>query len=112
MKYLTLLITPMFVFAQGQTLTPSEHNSIHGYNHKPIVKMQNKRDMHKLHKVDEEEASKIAREHTKEDVQKIKLTHTGNIMFYNVQTQSFSIKINAVDGSVIDKNNNIKDIKK
>ena len=103
MKYLTLLTIPMFVFAQEQTLTPSEHNSIHGYNHRPIVKMQKKRNMHKLHQVDEEEAIRIAKESTKEDVQEIRLTHTGNIMFYNVQTQSFSIKINAMDGSVIDK---------
>lgn len=103
MKYSILLTIPMFVFAQGQTLTPSEHNSIHGYNHRPIVKMQNKRNMHKLHKVDEEEAIKIVKEQTKEDVEEIKLTHTGNIMFYKIQTQSYSIKINAMDGSVIDK---------
>jgi uncharacterized membrane protein YkoI len=90
------------VFAQGQTLTPMEHNSIHGYNHRPMVKIQKKRNMHKLHKV-EEEAIKIAKEQTKEDVQEIKLTHIGNIMFYKVQTQSYSIKINAMDGSVIDK---------
>ena len=103
MKYLTLLTIPMFVFAQGQTLTPSEHNSIHSYNKRPSVKMKNKGNMHKLHKVNEEEASKIAKEQTKEDVQNIKLTHTGNVMFYKVQTQSYRIKINAMDGSVIDK---------
>ena len=79
MKYLTLLTIPMFVFAQEQTLTPSEHNSIHGYNHRPMVKIQKKRNMHQLHKVTEEEAIKIAKEQSKEDVQKIKLTHTGNI---------------------------------
>jgi uncharacterized membrane protein YkoI len=103
MKYLTLLITPLFVFASSGTMSPSEHRSIHGYNKRPIVKMQAKRDMHKLHKVDEEEATKIVKEQTKEDVQKIILTHTGNILFYKVQTQSYSIKINAMDGSVIDK---------
>ena len=86
----------MFVFAQEQTLTPSEHNSIHGYNHRPIVKMQKKRNMHKLHQVDEEEAIRIAKESTKEDVQEIRLTHTGNIMFYKVQTQRYKIKINAI----------------
>jgi uncharacterized membrane protein YkoI len=102
-KYLTLLTIPMFVFAQEQTLTPSEHNSIHGYNHRPIVKMQKKRNMHKLHQVDEEEAIRIAKESTKEDVQEIRLTHTGNIMFYKVQTQSYYLEINAMDGSVIDK---------
>ena len=96
MKYLTLLITPMFVFAQGQTLTPSEHNSIHGYNNRPMVKIQKKINMHKLHQVDEEEAIRIAKESTKEDVQEIRLTHTGNIMFYKVQTQRYKIKINAI----------------
>jgi len=51
MNNLTLLIIPIFVFAQGQTLTPSEHNSVHGYNKRPAVKMQQKQKMHKLHKV-------------------------------------------------------------
>lgn len=112
MKFLIILLFPIFIFASGEILSPSEHRSIHGYNHKPSARMAQKRNMHKLHKVDEEEASKIVKEHTKEDVQKIKLTHTGNIMFYKVQTQSYSIEINAMDGSIIYKNNNIKDIKK
>lgn len=103
MKYLTLLTIPMFVFAQEQTLTPSEHNSIHGYNHRPIVKMQKKRNMHKLHQVDEEEAIRIAKESTKEDVQEIRLTHTGNIMFYKVYTQSHYLEINAMNSSIIEK---------
>ena len=66
MKYLTLLITPLFVFASSGTMSPSEHRSIHGYNKRPIVKMQNKRNMHKLHKVDEEEATKIVKEKNSE----------------------------------------------
>ena len=75
MKLFTLLLAPLFVYASQSSLTPSEHNSIHGYNHKPTVKMQKKRNMHKIHKVDEEMAKNIAKKETNEDgiiIKKIK----------------------------------------
>lgn len=67
MKCLTLLLTPLFVFASESALTPSEHNSIHNYNKRPIVKMKQKQNVHKLHKVDEKEAAEIAKKETNED---------------------------------------------
>ena len=103
MKYLTLLLTPVFVFALGQTLTPSEHSSIHSYNNKPMVKIAKKRKMHKLHKVDEKEASKIVFDKTNEDVQSIKLLHKGKLLQYKIMTKNHIFYINALDGSVIDK---------
>ena len=103
MKYFTLLLIPLFVFAAEGTLTPMQHNSIHGYNHKPTVKMQKKRNMHKIHKVDEKEVTEIVKNITKEDIKKMKLTHVGRILFYKIQTQNYSIKINAMDGSIIEK---------
>ena len=103
MKYLTLLLTPLFIFASSNTLTPMEHNSIHGYNKRPVVKLQEKRNMHKLHKVDEEAAAKIVKKETGEDVQSIKLTHTGNILKYFVKTESYNLTINALDGKVSNK---------
>ena len=103
MRYLILLITPLFIFASEGTLTPSQHNSVHGYNHRPAVKMQKKSNMHKMHKVDEKAAAQIVKEQTQEDVQKIELKHTGRILFYKVHTQSYSIEINAMDASVINK---------
>jgi len=103
MKLLMILVTPIIIFAHEHTMTASEHNSIHGYNQKPMIKTQRKWEMHKVHKVREEKAIKIAKEQTKEDVQKIKLTHTGNIIFYKVYTQSHYLEINAMNSSIIEK---------
>ena len=103
MKYLTLLLTPLFVFASEGTLTPTEHNSIHGYNNRPTVKIGKKQKMHRLHKVDEKEASQIAKENTKEEVKKLKLTHSGNILKYRVVTKSYVLEINALNGEILSK---------
>jgi uncharacterized membrane protein YkoI len=100
MKYLTLLV-PMFVFASGATLTPSEHSSVHGYNKRPVAKIQQKQNMHKLHKIDEEEAKKIVRDKTNEEVISLKLSHTGNKLIYKAKTKHHSLIINALDGGVI-----------
>lgn len=103
MIYLTLLIIPMFVFAQGQTLTPREHNSVHGYNHRPMIKIQKKRNMHKLHKIDEEEAKKIVGDKTNEEVTSLKLSHRGSYLIYKVKTEHYLLTINALDGTIIKK---------
>ena len=103
MKLFTLLLTPLFVYASQSSLTTSEHNSIHGYNHRPIVKMQKKRNMHKIHKVDEEMAKDIAKKETNEDVTKLKLFHRSKLLIYNIHTKSYTLEINALDGSIISK---------
>ncbi|MCF6309538.1 MAG: PepSY domain-containing protein [Sulfurimonas sp.] len=103
MKHLILLLTPLFVFATQSTLTPSEHNSIHGYNNRPIVKMGKKQKMHQLHKVDEQEAIKIVKNATHEDVARMKLIHSGNILKYKVTTKSYLVEINALDGEILKK---------
>lgn len=108
MKYLTLLLTPLFVLASEGTLTTSEHNSIHGYNKKPTVKIRQKSNMHRLHEVDEKEAANITKQETNEDVQSIRLTHSGRILKYLVKTENYRLTINALDGTVSDK---VKDIR-
>ena len=103
MKYLTLLLTPLFIFASQNTLTPSEHNSIHGYNNRPIVKMQKKRNMHKLHKIDEDTAKEIAKQETGEDVINLKIMHRNRMLLYKIQTKKYRLEINALDGNIIKK---------
>ena len=103
MKYLILLLTPLIVLASESTLTPNEHNSIHGYNNRPVVKMQKRRNMHILHKIDEKEVAVIASQETNEEIQSIKLTHTGNILKYLVKTKNYTLSINALDGAILNK---------
>ena len=102
MKYIsTLLITTLSLFASENTLTPSEHSSIHNYNNRPIIKMNKKQNMHRLHKVDEEQVTQIVKKETNEDIQKIELLHNGNILKYKVKTKSYILYVNALDGKII-----------
>lgn len=101
MKFLITLLLPIVAFASGETLSPSEHNSVHNTNNRPTVKIQKNRNMHKLHKVDEKQAKKIVEDETKEEVVSIKLTHSGQHLIYKVKTEHYLLTINALDGTVI-----------
>ena len=110
MKIVILLSIPFIIFASsetlytGETLTNGEHNSLHGpSNYRPSIKMQKKRKIHKLHEVNEEQAKVIAKEETKEEVTSLKLTHINKHLFYEVSTKNYNLKINALDGTVMEK---------
>ena len=113
MKIVILLLVPFIIFASsellyvGETLSNAEHLSLHNsYNHRPSVKMKNKRKIHKLHKVDEEQAKQIAKDETKEEVEFMKLTHHKTYLIYKVSTKRYDLTINALDGTVIKKQKN------
>ena len=88
MKIVIILSIPFIMFASsdasytGETLNRQEHRSIHNSNNRPTVKMKNKRKVHELHKVNEEQAREIAREETKEEVISLKLIHTNKYLIY------------------------------
>ena len=113
MKVIILLSIPFIIFASsellyvGETLSNREHVSLHNsYNHRPSVKMKNKRKIHKLHKVNEEQAKQIAKEETKEEIESIKLTHHKKYLIYKVSTEQYDLTINALDGTIIKKQKN------
>lgn len=103
MKYLILLIAPVFVIASGTKLTISEYNSIHGYNHRPSVKLQKKNNMHKLHKIDEKTVKNIVQRETNEEVTRLKLFNRSKFLLYDTYTKNYRLEINAMDGSIINK---------
>ncbi|MDA7817046.1 hypothetical protein N9A28_02530 [Sulfurimonas sp.] len=103
MKIIITLLMPLVVFASSETLSPSEHNSIHGYNNRPVVKMNKKLNMHKLHKIDEEQARKIVEDDTNEEVISLKLTHSGRYIIYKARTKNYFLVINALDGTIENK---------
>lgn len=106
MKFLIMLLLAIVAFASGEKLSSSEHNSIHGYNNRPAVKMHKKVNMHKLHKVDEEQAKKITEDETNEEVVSFKLTHSGRYLIYKARTEHYFLTINALDGTVMKKERN------
>lgn len=103
MRSILLLYIPFIVFATGQTLTPREHMSIHSYNNRPVVKSQTKTKMHRLHKIDEQEAARITKEATSEESQSVELIHSGMYLMFKVRTANYLVSINALDGTIIKK---------
>jgi len=104
MKNLVLVVaSTLFLNAGSNEMTPSEHNSIHTSSHKPAVVINKKRNMHQIHKINEADAKSIAKNETNEDTTKIKLTHSGRKLFYRVTTASYELKINALNGEIIEK---------
>ena len=103
MKYLILLLAPLFLVASQERLTPIEHGSIHNYNKRPIVKMSKKNRMHKLHKVDEHAVATIVKAKTAEEVEDMKLLHSGSLLKYKIKTEHYLLEINALDGTIISK---------
>ena len=106
MKSILLLCIPFIVFAAGQTLTVREHMSIHNSNYRPLIKLQKKRKMHQLHKVDEQDAARITKEETDEKSQSIKLMNRGHYLIFKVRTANYILTINALDGTIMEKEKN------
>lgn len=103
MKFSIILLLPILVFASESTLTPTEHFSIHSYNNRPLVKSAKKRNMHKLHKINEEQAKKIVKDETHEEVLSLNLTHKGDYLIYKARTEHYRLIINALDGTIVKK---------
>jgi len=104
MRWTILIVLVSLAFASDETFSVQEHRSIHNTStFKPSVKMKEKQQMHRLHKIDEDEAKKIALDETKESVVFLKLTHEGKYLIYKIKTENYRLIVNALDGSVIKK---------
>jgi len=104
MKILVIAIASMlFLSANPDLMTPSEYNSLHTSNRKPVIILEKKRNMHKIHAVNEDKVKEIIEKNTGEDVEKLKLHHEGRCLCYEADTKSFNLKINAMSGEVMDK---------
>ena len=104
MKALYMLGIACAVFA-GEKLTPNAHMSIHNTSYKHSAVIQKKRKMHQLHNIDERTLEKIVFSHTNETIQRYTLRHTKLLLVYDVHTQHYMLQINALDGSLIKKEN-------
>jgi hypothetical protein len=105
MKSMGLLFVPFIVFA-SDILTSQEHMSIHNSNYRPLIKLQKEREMHRLHKIDEQDVARITKEETDEESQSIKLTHRGYYLIFKVRTANYLLIINALDGTIMEEERN------
>ena len=105
MKILWILwLTLACVWAQEHEMTPSEHNTIHNSNNRPTIRLQKERKMHEMQHIDEAHAKAIAEKVCdSETVRSLRLTHQGMTLYWLAQTTSCRIKINALDGTIIEK---------
>jgi len=103
MKSIFLLFVPLMVFATGETLTFEEHMSIHNSNNRPSIKLKKKRQMHRLSKLNEQDAERITKKETSEESQFIRLTHSSRYLIFKVYTENYRLSINALDGTIIKK---------
>lgn len=102
MNYLLVFVLFTGVLT-AEEISPIDHMSIHTYNHRTSVKLATKRNMHKLHKINEAEAKVIAEKICKEKTSRLKLTHRGTLLYYIVKSKSCEVHINALDGTIIEK---------
>lgn len=101
MKHLFLGLFVLVGAVQAQELTPSQVASTYNYNNSPSAKIKHKRLLKKMATVKEEEATNIAKESCESEVSLSKLTRHGKRLFYAMKTETCSIKIDALDGSIM-----------
>lgn len=104
MKYIFILaISVLYLHAETAKMTQSEYKSIHHHNNKAVLKIREKSNMHRIHKVDEEQAKVIVRDLTHEKVIKLKLTNRNRILYFSALTQHYHVEVNAMDGTILKK---------
>lgn len=77
--------------------------SIHTSNSRPSAQLQAKQEMHRIHKVDEKQLEQLVQKETGEEITSKKLTHRGEILYYDVYTANYRLEVNALDGAFLKK---------
>jgi hypothetical protein len=98
-----ILILLLLQSISAEELNTMQHQSLHSYNNKPSVKHKLKQKMHKMHKIDEVQALKIAQEICKNKKITLTLVHKKAFLLYAVKSKHCSFFINALDGKIINK---------
>ena len=102
MKYLLLTLI-LWGTLNAQDLTPSQIMSTYNYNHSLSAKIKHKQLLQRMATVKKEEAKTIAKEECGDEVEFSKLKRHGNRLFYAMRTDTCSIKVDALDGSIMSK---------
>jgi len=97
-----LLFSTLCMSNEKPALVDSSIN-LKNYNQRPSVKMMHKLKLKRLAKVSPDEVKKITLKECDEPVVYQKLRHKGQLLFYFVSTKDCTIKINALDGTIIEK---------
>ena len=101
MNYLLSLFM-LTIFIRSEEMSPMEHQSLHTYNNRSIVKKSSEKRAHRLHKIDERKAREIAEKNCGEKVRSLRLDHNRLTLYYRAETANCTLYIDALDGRVID----------
>ena len=100
MKYILLTLI-LWGTLQAQDLTPSEVASTYNYKHSASAKIKHKRLLQKMATVKKDKAQELALKNCGGEVELTKLIRHRKRLFYAIKTDDCSIKIDALDGSII-----------
>ncbi len=97
----TTLITTLY----GVELTTEQELKLLNYKRKisPSNRVKYQRLMRYMAKVDRSSAIEKTKKISNEDIKEIRLKHKNRKLFYYVKTKSYAIKIDAIDGEIIEK---------
>lgn len=101
--YKILLVLAVLGVSNAQELTPSQASKLRNYNHSLSGKIRHKRLLQRVAVIKKEEAYKIAKEACSAEVYSSKLSVRSNRLFYTIYTDACIIKIDALDGEIMEK---------
>ncbi|MDD2652203.1 MAG: hypothetical protein PHX44_04045 [Sulfurimonas sp.] len=102
MKIVLLFIIPITIFAFGERMSVMDALYFDKAKKQPFIsKPHYKERMYRLSRI--KNAKEIVKTLTQEDTESLVLTTQGNYLVYKASTQHYTLLINALDGTVIKK---------
>ena len=102
MKPISLLLVVVLGVLNAQELTVSQLAKTRNYNHSFSGKLRYQQRLQKMTKITKEQAEKLAQEQCKEEMHFSKLSVRHKRLFYRFSSKNCYIKIDALDGSVVE----------
>jgi hypothetical protein len=98
-----VLIIAMFGLVNAQELTPSEVSSLRNYSHSLSGKLRHQRLLQRTAVIKKDTVYTLVKEECKCEPYLIKLSVRSNRLFYTVYSEQGSMKIDALDGEIMQK---------
>ena len=98
-----LSITLLLSMIQSQELTPSQIAKVGNYNHSLLGKLHYQQRLKKIANIKEIQAHTIAESICQGAVNSSKIKYRASRLFYVVSTKNCMLKIDALDGSIMER---------
>lgn len=98
-----LLLSLLAVADESQPLLVDSSINLQNYNHQPSLVLEHQYKLKRLARISPIKAKEITAKVCKEPVLSQRLTHQGQLLFYKSLTLTCTLKINALDGTIISK---------